>query len=142
MASGPEIVDDKSPICIPFILERIKEQQRIRQLNLRQHLGPDEEDQQRPFVIGLNGVQGVGKTTLVGALAKVLRSEHGLETLVVSIDDFYLTNEDQKGLAASQLDNKLVACRGEPGNSIAPFPLFCSFLCFSLPFSILPSISA
>ncbi|KAK8128371.1 hypothetical protein PG984_009479 [Apiospora sp. TS-2023a] len=115
MASGLEIVDDKSPICIPFILERIKEQQRIRQLNLKQHLGPDEEDQQRPFVIGLNGVQGVGKTTLVSALAKVLRSEHGLETLVVSIDDFYLTHEDQKALAADQPDNKLVACRGEPG---------------------------
>ncbi|KAK7981814.1 hypothetical protein PG988_004052 [Apiospora saccharicola] len=112
MASGLEIVDDKSPICIPFILERIKEQQRIRQLNLKQHLGPD---QQRPFVIGLNGVQGVGKTTLVSALAKVLRSEHGLETLVVSIDDFYLTHEDQKALAADQPDNKLVACRGEPG---------------------------
>lgn len=136
MASGLEIVDDKSPICIPFILKRIKEQQRIRQLNLKQHLGPDEERQQRPFVIGLNGVQGVGKTTLVGTLAKRLQSEHGLETLVVSIDDFYLTNEDQKALAVAQPDNKLVACRGEPGKRNAPFP-FTSILYTPLPITLI-----
>ncbi|KAK8010536.1 hypothetical protein PG990_009501 [Apiospora arundinis] len=115
MSSGPDIVDDKSPICIPFILKCIKEQQRIRQLNLKQHVGSDSGKLPRPFVIGLNGVQGVGKTTLVGELAKALRSQHRLETLVVSVDDFYLTHVDQKALAAAQPDNKLVACRGEPG---------------------------
>ncbi|KAK7956921.1 D-glycerate 3-kinase [Apiospora aurea] len=114
MASGPEIVDDKSPICIPFILARLKEQQRVQQLNQQQHLGSDTGNR-RPFVIGLNGVQGVGKTTLVAALAKTLQSEYGLETLVVSIDDFYLPHAEQKELAAAQPDNKLVACRGEPG---------------------------
>lgn len=119
MSFGPEIVDDKSPICIPFILKRLGERQRIQHLNSKQHLSA-ESGKPPPFVIGLNGVQGVGKTTLVGQLAKALRSQHGLETLVVSIDDFYLTHDDQKALAASQPDNKLVACRGEPGNISYP----------------------
>ncbi|KAK8042740.1 hypothetical protein PG994_013223 [Apiospora phragmitis] len=116
MASGPEIVDDKSPICIPFILERLKEQQKIQQLNIKQHLGFDSVNR-RAFVVGLNGVQGVGKTILVGALAKTLQSEYGLETLVVSIDDFYLTHDEQKALAAAQPNNKLLACRGEPASA-------------------------
>lgn len=32
-----------------------------------------------------------------------------------SIDDFYLTHEDQVRLAASQPDNKLLQHRGQPG---------------------------
>ncbi|KAI0489890.1 putative Uridine/cytidine kinase [Xylaria cf. heliscus] len=101
MSANPEIYDDKSPICIPFILER-----------LQSHLNSGST---RPFVIGLNGVQGVGKTTLVRALAETLRRDEGLETLVCSIDDFYLAHDDQVALAASMPDNKLVQVRGEPG---------------------------
>ncbi|KAI0398843.1 putative Uridine/cytidine kinase [Xylaria palmicola] len=97
----PEIYDDKSPVCIPFILER-----------LRSHLATGST---RPFIIGLNGVQGVGKTTLVRRLAETLRQDEGLETLVCSIDDFYLAHEDQVALAASMPDNMLVQVRGEPG---------------------------
>ncbi|KAI0428095.1 putative Uridine/cytidine kinase [Xylaria sp. FL1042] len=96
-----EIHDDKSPICIPFILER-----------LQSHL---RSGSTRPFIIGLNGVQGVGKTTLVSKLAETLRQDEGLETLVCSIDDFYLAHDDQVALAASMPDNALVQVRGEPG---------------------------
>lgn len=104
--TGPEIHDDKSPICIPFILSR-----------LRAHR---ESGTARPFVIGLNGVQGVGKTTLVRRLAETLRQDEHLETLVCSIDDFYLAHEDQVALAASVPDNALVQVRGEPGMSFRP----------------------
>jgi D-glycerate 3-kinase len=99
------VVDDKSPICIPFILSRIEEYR-------KQHAG---EDNPRPFIVGLNGVQGVGKTTLVRALAETLQDREGLPTLVVSIDDFYLTHADQLALAAAHPDNALVQYRGEPG---------------------------
>jgi D-glycerate 3-kinase len=68
----------------------------------------------KPFTIGLNGVQGAGKTTLVSALAQTLQST-GLETLVLSIDDLYLTHQDQVALASANADNKLVQHRGEPG---------------------------
>ncbi|KAI2624152.1 P-loop containing nucleoside triphosphate hydrolase protein [Hypoxylon sp. NC1633] len=99
--STTEIIDDKSPICIPFILDRYKA-----------FLASSPT---KPFIIGLNGVQGAGKTTLVTALASKLQKEEGLQTLVCSIDDFYLKHEDQKALAESHPDNQLVQVRGEPG---------------------------
>lgn len=99
------IIDDKSPLCIPFILSKIAEYS-------SQHAN---ETNPRPFIIGLNGVQGVGKTTLVKALAETLQEREGLNTLVVSIDDFYLTHEDQLRLAEENSDNALVQYRGEPG---------------------------
>ncbi|KAI1342389.1 putative Uridine/cytidine kinase [Xylariaceae sp. FL0016] len=112
MPKPDAIIDDKSPICIPFILER-----------LRAHSVA--HNPQRPFIIGLNGVQGVGKTTLVKRLAETLRRDEGLETLVCSIDDFYLARQDQVALAASQPGNKLVQVRGEPGTH--DIPLLTSF---------------
>jgi D-glycerate 3-kinase len=104
-ASVPQqrVIDDKSPLCIPFILQLLQSHQQ------------SSPSSTRPFIIGLNGVQGVGKTTLVKALAEVLRDREGLRTQVVSIDDFYLTHADQLGLAAARPDNALVQVRGEPG---------------------------
>lgn len=115
MAATPDaplqtrIVDDKSPICIPFILLRLQEHRKQQQQEAGQAL------HMRPFVVGLNGVQGVGKTTLVRALAETLQGHEGLSTLVVSIDDFYLTHADQLAMAAAHPDNALVQHRGEPG---------------------------
>lgn len=51
----PDILDDKSEHCIPFILER-----------LEAHREAHEGSTPPPFFLGLNGVQGAGKTTLVG----------------------------------------------------------------------------
>lgn len=101
----PQIIDDKSPHCIPFILSR---------LHAYQSSHPNSP---RPFIIGLNGVQGAGKTTLVSALAQTLKEKEGLETLVLSIDDLYLKREDQVKLAKEQEGNALVQYRGEPGPS-------------------------
>jgi D-glycerate 3-kinase len=98
------IIDDKSPHCIPFIL---------RQLRIHQSQHPD-----TPFFIGLNGVQGAGKTTLVTALSSALRKEEHLETLVFSIDDLYLTHDDLEKLAKDHAENPLVQHRGEPGMSL------------------------
>lgn len=51
----PEIFDDKSQHCIPFLLDRLKEHQA--------RYGDDADAP--PFFLGLNGVQGAGKTVLV-----------------------------------------------------------------------------
>lgn len=99
----PPFVDDKTPICAPFILERLKVH--------------EQDSTTRPFIIGLNGIQGAGKTTLVSALAKVLEDQ-GVHTLVFSLDDFYLKHEDQVALARSNADNALVQHRGEPGKPL------------------------
>jgi D-glycerate 3-kinase len=113
--SAPEPVscmpDDKSPICIPFILSHLENH-----LNENTAQNPTSTAKQaRPFIIGLNGIQGVGKTTLVKALAETLQDGEGLRTLVCSIDDLYLSHADQLRLAELHPDNKLVQHRGEPG---------------------------
>lgn len=61
-----QIIDDKSEHCIPFILERIQASQ-------EQHKRAGEDPP--PFFIGLNGVQGAGKTTLVGQLFYMVHSQ-------------------------------------------------------------------
>ena len=52
----PEIIDDKSQFCIPFLLDRVKAHQA--------RYGSDPP----PLFLGLNGVQGAGKTVLVSLL--------------------------------------------------------------------------
>jgi D-glycerate 3-kinase len=148
IVTKPQIIDDKSPHCIPFILSRL-EIHRVSELVcfLSSYLklsgyslwigshersfvlpvpsGRSNANSQtlkaqrpgKPFFIGLNGVQGAGKTTLVSALQETLK-EKGLETLVCSIDDLYLKHEDQVALAREHPDNALVQHRGEPGMSI------------------------
>lgn len=94
-----KIIDDKSEIVIPFILAQLKSQ-----------------PASGVFFIGLNGLQGVGKTTLVTALETTLSSPpYSLSTVVLSIDDLYLTHADQLVLAQTHPTNKLVQYRGEPG---------------------------
>jgi D-glycerate 3-kinase len=99
----PVIIDDKSPHCIPFIIS-----------HLATHLSSSASKE--PFFIGLNGIQGSGKTTLVSALYTTLSSPpHNLSVLVLSIDDLYLRHADQLQLAQEHGGNKLVQHRGEPG---------------------------
>lgn len=107
MASS--FTDDKSPICTPFILNRLKLHQ--------QQQSPSHNESPPPLIIGLNGIQGVGKSTLVVPLAAALEKE-GIPTLVCSIDDFYLTHEDQVTLARANPENALWQVRGEPGMSL------------------------
>jgi D-glycerate 3-kinase len=110
------IIDDKSPHVIPFTLT-----------HLTAHL--TSPNSARPFILALNGIQGIGKTTLVTALASALaESLRTLEppsasalalsdsaVLVLSLDDFYLTHADQTALAAANPENALLHQRGEPG---------------------------
>lgn len=49
------IVDDKSQLCIPFIIERLQ-LHRLRYVNV---------ENAPPFFLGFNGVQGAGKSVLV-----------------------------------------------------------------------------
>ena len=66
----------------------------------------------RPILIGINGCQGSGKTTLADALVMLLR-KHQLKALAISIDDFYLTKKERGQLA--QTVHPLLATRGVPG---------------------------
>ncbi|RDA90150.1 hypothetical protein CP533_2203, partial [Ophiocordyceps camponoti-saundersi (nom. inval.)] len=95
----PPSMDDKSSICLPFLLELL-----------------DTHPPQRPLIVGLNGLQGVGKTTLAAALVADLE-DRGIAAVACSIDDFYLRREDQVSLAHRYADNALLQHRGEPGDT-------------------------
>lgn len=64
----------------------------------------------RCTVIGLHGPQGAGKSTLAAHLVTALAP---LRVVAISIDDFYLSNADQRVLAAS--NHPLWQARGYPG---------------------------
>lgn len=69
---------------------------------------------QRPLVVGLQGPQGAGKTTLTRALIDALPAL-GLTGITVSIDDFYLTRAGQLAVAAAHPGNPYLEHRGYPG---------------------------
>ena len=65
-----------------------------------------------PLVVGLTGPQGSGKSAAAGALALLLQ-HCGLRTLVLSIDDLYLTLAERRRLAIDV--HPLFLTRGVPG---------------------------
>lgn len=66
----------------------------------------------RPLVVGLNGPQGSGKSTLTALVARLL--EHGgLRTANLSLDDLYLTQVERARLG--QTVHPLLRTRGAPG---------------------------
>jgi D-glycerate 3-kinase len=64
-------------------------------------------------IVGINGAQGSGKSTLADLLALLLNEEYQLNTVALSIDDFYLTR--QQRLVLSNTIHPLMATRGAPG---------------------------
>lgn len=69
-------------------------------------------DRKRPLIVGINGAQGSGKSTLC-AFLEVLLDEHGLKAATLSLDDLYLGKADRQRLAAEV--HPLFATRGVPG---------------------------
>ncbi len=67
----------------------------------------------KPLVLGVQGTQGSGKSTLADFFCFLLQHEHGLRTVSLSIDDFYLTHAERQSLAAQV--HPLLKTRGVPG---------------------------
>jgi D-glycerate 3-kinase len=68
----------------------------------------------RALVLGLQGPQGCGKSTLASAIVDAL-GDVGVRGVTVSIDDFYLTHDEQLALAARHAGNPTMLYRGYPG---------------------------
>ena len=66
-----------------------------------------------PFVLGINGAQGTGKSTLADFIADYLREARGCQVVSLSIDDIYLTKSEREALAKNI--HPLFATRGVPG---------------------------
>ncbi len=73
-----------------------------------------EASPERPLLIGISGPQGAGKSTLADAVVRAL-GESGLRGIALSIDDFYLTRDEQRALAARFPGNRYLEHRGYPG---------------------------
>ncbi len=65
------------------------------------------------MILGINGAQGTGKSTLADFLQLALESQHRWRVAVLSIDDFYLTMSERRDLAEQV--HPLLAIRGVPG---------------------------
>jgi D-glycerate 3-kinase len=66
----------------------------------------------RPWLVGLSGLQGSGKTTLARQLTAAAR-RCGFPALTLALDDFYLGREQRRILAANV--HPELATRGPPG---------------------------
>lgn len=95
-----------------------------------------ELSRQRPIVVGLNGCQGSGKTTMADYLACSLNARRAGSAVVLSLDDFYLSRADRAILA--QNIHPLLATRGVPGTHDTAMLLSCidALLAGDVPLSI------
>jgi D-glycerate 3-kinase len=80
---------------------------------LTQNLAEHQNGAKRPLLVALNGCQGSGKSTLADFLCTSLATEHGLNAVTLSLDDFYLTAAERTALAQSV--HPLLLTRGVPG---------------------------
>ncbi|TXS91302.1 hypothetical protein FV139_16330 [Parahaliea maris] len=80
---------------------------------LAENLAMHHSGASRPLLLGINGCQGSGKSTLVDYLAHCLQAEHGLRCVTLSLDDFYLTRTERERL--SREVHPLFVTRGVPG---------------------------
>ncbi|KAH7156614.1 P-loop containing nucleoside triphosphate hydrolase protein [Dactylonectria macrodidyma] len=68
-----------------------------------------------PYVLGLSGLQGSGKSTWAAALSAALIAQHALKTRILSLDDLYSDHAELVALREANPDNGLLQTRGQPG---------------------------
>ncbi|HSM31904.1 MAG TPA: kinase [Woeseiaceae bacterium] len=71
-----------------------------------------------PLLLGINGAQGTGKSTLAAYLDLTLGESGHCNVAILSIDDFYLTKPERQKL--SKTVHPLLATRGVPGTHDIP----------------------
>ncbi|NOQ51803.1 MAG: hypothetical protein GQ578_06275 [Desulfuromonadaceae bacterium] len=74
-----------------------------------------------PLLVGLNGSQGSGKSTLCRLLKWILEAAFNCRTGIISIDDLYLPKAARRKLADQV--HPLLATRGVPGTHDVPLGL-------------------
>ncbi|NNC55213.1 MAG: kinase [Pseudomonadales bacterium] len=67
----------------------------------------------KPLIVGINGAQGTGKSTLAKFVVAILENTLGKKTAHFSIDDIYLTKAERNALGSKI--HPLLATRGVPG---------------------------
>lgn len=72
-----------------------------------------EHVEERMLVLGLNGAQGTGKSTLARLLQQLLGRVHGIRAAILSLDDLYLSGATR--LERAEKIHPLLVTRGVPG---------------------------
>ena len=67
----------------------------------------------KPFIVGLSGGQGTGKTTISSIMSIILKKYFELNIFKISIDDFYKTRKER--FILSKKIHNLLKTRGVPG---------------------------
>ena len=70
-------------------------------------------EKKKPFILGISGGQGSGKTTISSIISIILNKYFKLNVFKISIDDFYKTRK--KRLELSKKVHPLLMVRGVPG---------------------------
>jgi D-glycerate 3-kinase len=70
-------------------------------------------DKKRPYIVGLAGGQGTGKTTISSLIKIILIKYFKLNVFRISIDDFYKTRKDR--ISLSKRVHPMLLTRGVPG---------------------------
>ncbi|MBX2848845.1 MAG: hypothetical protein KTR16_11025 [Acidiferrobacterales bacterium] len=78
-----------------------------------EQLGHEKINDEGYFFLGVQGTQGSGKSTCASFLKLIFETVYSKQTLVASIDDFYLTRAERQQLAQSK--HPLFVTRGVPG---------------------------
>ncbi|KAF1928757.1 P-loop containing nucleoside triphosphate hydrolase protein [Didymella exigua CBS 183.55] len=69
----------------------------------------------KPIILGITGLQGSGKSTWASKIVEILTTEHQLNTITVSLDDFYKTHDSLVSQRDQDPKNGLYRVRGQPG---------------------------
>ncbi|RGP79529.1 hypothetical protein FLONG3_2277 [Fusarium longipes] len=69
----------------------------------------------KPFVLGLSGLQGSGKSTWAAALSQALATQYNLRNRTLSLDDLYHDHAELVALREANPKNGLLQTRGQPG---------------------------
>lgn len=107
--SDPQMSDFLSRHRLPAEFRRVAEQH---YLPLARQL-PKLRDVSYQLLLGINGAQGTGKSTLADFLQLATESLFGWNVAVLSIDDFYYTLAERRALATDV--HPLLETRGVPG---------------------------
>ena len=70
-------------------------------------------NKKKPFILGLAGGQGTGKTTVTSIVTIILTKYFNLKVFKISIDDFYKTRKER--ITLSKKIHPLLMTRGVPG---------------------------
>ena len=121
MKSTIECYDKVNKDCFKFIKsqETAKEKFKNKEKMIKSFLVPisfwiaSKAKNKKPFIVGLGGGQGTGKTTIASIISIVLKKYFKLNVFKISIDDFYKTKKER--ILLSKKVHPSLITRGVPG---------------------------